>query len=456
MGGSAGEDLLHDFLGRLQQSLRIRRLLGIALVLSLLGVAATFLYALVPRQYALTISGGDLLGNRHFLAKLLKEEGEKDGLSLRILPSGGSVEVLESLDAGKLDLAIIQGGLDAHYPNVVHVATVSPELIHFLVKPGLTNIKDLSGKLVNLGGKGGGTRIVAKEILRYSGLEENVDYIESNYSNEDLVSLRPEKLPDVVVVVSFAPSFMADHLVKERGYRLLEMPFPASLSLRLGWVADTKVLAYTYSIMPPVPDKDVKTVGVYSHLVANRKVDPHAIFKVLETLYGPELENRFRQKFDEAKQLTLPSGFEISAGTELFLARKEPLLSVKTFDKIKSLFGLILSVVSTLLVVWRWFKAEPKQSSDDKEFKGYLKKIAGIESRLAELEQSSYSAADLDALSTQLATVKREVTARSASAELKDPGIVRTILLCLVDAREHISSLYAASRPGDDFRATQS
>jgi TRAP-type uncharacterized transport system substrate-binding protein len=444
---SEGEKVLSDFLHKLQSSERIRGYLALLLLLILLSIAGRFVYDLLPREYSLTITGGDMMGNRHFLAKLLQEEGAHNGLSLRVLPTSGSIEALEAVDSGKIDVAIIQGGLDAHFANIVHVATVSPELVHFLIKPEIAEVKDLHGRLINLGGKGGGTRVIARQILRYSNLEDDVDYSESNFSNEELIAMRPDRLPDVIVVVSFAPAFVADFFVKERGYRLLEMPFPESLALRLGWVADSTVLAYTYSVAPPVPSKDIKVIGVNSHVVAHRSIDPRAIFKVLDTLYGPNVENRFRQKFDESKQLTMPSGFELSEGTELFRERKDPLLSSKTLDKLKSLFGLVMSVLSTFLVLWRWFRHAPKTAeSDDKLFKAHIKEIVAIDERLAELGGRRFSDEELAQVETQLGDLHHRVTRLAASAKLDDPGLVRTVLLCATHANERVRELQDRAR----------
>ena len=438
------DSLLAEYLRRLQRSNRVRRTLAALLVVAILAVGGKSAYDLLPREFSLSITGGDMMGNRHYLAKVLQEEGARSRLSLRVVPTAGSIEALESVDAGKIDVAIIQGGLDASFPNIVHVATLSPELVHFLVKSDIAAVKDLRGRLINLGGKGGGTRTVARQILRYSNLQDNVDYSESNFSNEELIAMRPERLPDAVAIVSFAPSFMADFFVKERGYRLLEMPFPESLALRLGWVADSKVLAYTYSVSPPVPASEIKVIGVSSHVVANRAVDARAIFNLLDVLYGPSVENRFRQKFDETTQLTMPSGFDLSAGTEMFRERNDPLLSAKTADKVKSVFSLIMSVLSTILIVWRWIKnaPAPEPSSADSRLKEHLKAVVALDDRLVALGRGGYSEANLAAVEDELVELRRRITELAAStAKLEDPGLVHTALACVMQANDRLRDL---------------
>jgi len=296
--------------------------------------------------------------------KVLQEELEQKHVSIKIVHAAGSVEALEEVNDGKIDLALVQGGLDANYPNVEHVATISPELIHFLVKSDIREVKDLRGKFINMGVKGDGVSVVTNQILRISGLNAETDYAETNFSDEEILGMRPENLPDVIVEVSYAPSDIADFLVKHRGYHLLEMSFPPSLAMRLGWVSDSKILAYMYSIIPAVPEKDIQVVGVNLHLVANKNVDPNAIVQVLDALYGPRVTTRFGHNISESDML-LPSGFQVSKGTELYLSQKQPFLTDALLNKFKAIFGLAVTVVSILLVLVRWWKTERTEERDE-------------------------------------------------------------------------------------------
>lgn len=360
------EKYFEEKLEILRTNRKIQKRIIFILIFLLLGLAAKFAYELMPRHFNLSLTGGGLLSNRHHLAKILSEEAGQQHLSIRVLPTSGSIQAMDLIDAGKLDLAFIQGGLDSNYENIRHVATISPELIHVLVKPGIDSIKDIRGKTVNMGSLTGGTRIVAKQIFDLSGLKHGVDYVEKNFTERDLIEMRPERLPDVIVLISYAPSDVVDVMVKKHGYDLLEMPFPPSLAIRLGWVADAKILGYMYSIVPAVPPKDIQVVGVDLHLIANKNVDPRAVAAVIETLYGPRVSNRFGQKIPESELLS-PSGFPISAGTELYLSRKEPLMTEALMDKLKALFGLLMTLGSTLLVIFKWFTMDDKDEKQDED-----------------------------------------------------------------------------------------
>jgi TRAP-type uncharacterized transport system substrate-binding protein len=432
--------LLDSFLQRIQQNAKIRNGLALLLLIGLLGIVASFVYDIIPRHYSLNITGGDILSNRHYLARLLQDESAGFGVALQVDPMSGTSEALHAVDTGKLDMAFIQGGLESDFPNIVHVATVAPEVLHFLVRPEIKEISDLRGRLVNLGSRKGGTRVVAKQVLQFSGLAENIDYVEANLSADELVVVPGAKLPDAIVITSFAPSDIVEFLVRERGYVLLEIPFPASLALRYGWVADSKIMAYAYSVKPPVPARDIRTVGVNLHLVANKNVDPRAVFGVLEALYSPGLGMRLDLKINES-QLAVPSGYPLSQGSKMFVDRKNPLLSAATLDKIKALFGLVLSVASTVLVVFKWFRgvpAEPERPpTHDAQFLAWLAQIGSLEKECDE-PGTVLSRERASELLRQLSAIKAEALEGLGSARFDNPQLPQHLLLAVADARTRI------------------
>jgi TRAP-type uncharacterized transport system substrate-binding protein len=359
------EELLFKGLDWLRSKHHIRKGLALVVIALLLGIAGKFAYDLYPRHYELSISGGGMLTKSHQLAKVLQEEATRANISLLITPTKGSFQALNDLNDGALDLAFVQGGVDVvGYENVRQVASIAPQLIHFLVRGDVKTIQDIRGKTVNLGEKNGGPSIVSNQILRFSGLVPEVDYVETNFSDEQLLGMKTAFLPDVIVQVSYAPSATVDFLVQKRGYQLMEMSFPPSLALRMGWVADAKILAYTYQISPPVPAKDIQVVGVNLNLLANKDVDANAIAALLPVLYSPQVASRFNFPISEDKMLT-PSGFPVSDGTEVYIASKQPYITAQTIDQIKGIFGLVMSLLSVALVVFKWFKAPDEAEEAD-------------------------------------------------------------------------------------------
>ncbi|MES2402270.1 MAG: TAXI family TRAP transporter solute-binding subunit [Pseudomonadota bacterium] len=439
--------ILNDWLNRLQRNERVRKTLACLLVIVLLGIAAHYVYEVLPRTYSLKITGGDILGNRHYLAGTLRDDILPLGVRLDVLPTDGSQEALSQVSEGKLDLALIQGGLELPYPNVTHVANLAPELLHFLVRPDIKDIAGMRGVRINLGSKKGGTRVIAKQLLEFSGMQDGVDYVETNLGTEDLLALRKDRLPEVIVITSFAPSNVADYIVKQHGYSLLEIPFPNALALRQGWVADSKVMAYMYSVQPPVPPRDVKTVGVNLQLVANANLDPRAVFKVLEGVYSPDLQMHLKMKFDEDKILE-SSSYPLSSGTRLFMDRKNPFLSQATLKKVEALFGLILSVASTLIVVFKWFKGAPpepvKPETDDAFFVALIERVLAVDAAIDAAPGGRLALDPLDASQKELSDIKATAMRRlTANGLLGNANLVPQLFSAIADSRARLEFMRA-------------
>ena len=137
------EEHIFKALDWLRSKHHIRKGLALLLIALLLGLAGKFAYDLYPRHYELTISGGGMLTKSHYLSKVLQAEAAQQNITLTIVPTAGSFEALNELNAGKLDLAFVQGGIDPiGYDNVTQVASMPPQLIQFLVKSDVKTIQD--------------------------------------------------------------------------------------------------------------------------------------------------------------------------------------------------------------------------------------------------------------------------------------------------------------------------
>ena len=249
-------------------------------------------------------------------------------------------------------------------------------------------------------------------------------------------------MPDAIITVSSVPSYLVEILVRERHYEVMEIPFPESLALRHGWAANGQILAYTYSPSPPVPPKTIQTVAVNMHLLANAKVDPAAIEKLLEVLYGPSLASLMRQPLDESK-ITVSSGYPISAGMTAYLTRNESIITVESWNKLTSLFGLVMSFSGMGIVVIRWFRGkEPKPVFHDDEFHQYLVDVATVERSAFTMETSGkLDPSELRRMREQLGGLRATVIERYPRVALKDPFLFDRCVASVRASHEHVGRL---------------
>jgi TRAP-type uncharacterized transport system substrate-binding protein len=445
-GAAEIESLLGRLLAYLQSRRHIRVTLGVLVVGAFVALAARSIYAFVPQRYTLSISGGDIVSNRHYLARILQNECAKKGVTLVVEPREGAVSVLQAVSEGKIDLALIQGGLDTVFPNVEHVATVGTELVHLLVKRGIRGMSELRGKSVNLGPKDSGERQVGVTITQFAGYAENVDYVETNFTAEQLLALPQERMPDAIFVISSVPSYLAEQLVRDRNYDVVEIPFPEALALRHGWAADGRILPYTYDLAPPVPAQTIQTVAVNLHLVANSKVNPAAIEKVLEVLYSPSVANTLRQPIDEAR-IAISSGYPVSAGMTAYLNRNQSLFTLETWNKLAGMFGLVMSFGGMGIVVLKWFRGPaPEPTYHDDEFRQCLSEVASIEKTAFAMEASGQVDDDeLRSMRDKLAALRTDILERQGTVVLKDALLYDRCLASVRAAHEYVGRMLARS-----------
>ncbi|AVR97178.1 TAXI family TRAP transporter solute-binding subunit [Pseudoduganella armeniaca] len=437
------------FLDRLRQHRALRDALAWAALLALLSAAAWCAFQLAPRRYHMRITGGDITSNQHFLARGLQQEAAANGVLLDLRPSAGSQEALALVAAGEVDLAFIQGGLDLPYPHVVHVATVTPELLHVLARPSVQSLAGLRGKRVNLGSRQGGTRIIATALLGFAGLRAEVDFVESNLSTEELLTLRSERLPDALVIRSFAPSEVVDYLIRQHGYVLLDVPFASAFAQRHDWAIEGRIMAGTYGIEPVAPPRAISTVGVNLRLVANDSTDPRAIASVLESLYGAPLGARLKLRFDEA-QILASATYPPAEGTRLFMAQRQPLQIGPALDKASAQLGLAVSLVSTLLVIVNWCKGAllPAAGPDgDDTCLACLARLGELEARYGDrLARGTLHQHEVDALERHLSAIKA-ATLASIGRPLQDKQLPANVLLALAELRARLDSLRRKPMP---------
>ncbi len=335
----------------------LRRTGYAAAIVALLAAAIALFDTAASQTYHLRISGGHLLSNRHMLARQIQSEIAGHGFEVEVVPTGGATETLDMLDEGTLDLGLVAGHLDDGRDNIVQVAAIAPELLHLLVRPGIATIADLRGKMVQTGATGKATRDFVHETLSFAGLVPGRDYLEVGYDEDRLADLPGPQLPDAVFLLSFAPSPLADRLVREHGYRMAALPFGKALSLRQNWAGPATIIGRTYAAEPPVPAEDLPTIGVTVMLVANRALPADAAYRLLTALAGPAFAARTGIVLDDTSLLP-PSGLPVSEGALRYLRRHDPIVAAAPLLRLArnaAALGLVaLAIAATLL----WVRAE--------------------------------------------------------------------------------------------------
>jgi TRAP transporter TAXI family solute receptor len=162
-----------------------------------------------------------------------------DGDNLRVLPivgRGVAQNVKDVMFLRGVDMGITQANVLKHYAKtgelganfieqVVYVAKLFNEEVHIVVRSDVTDIKQLNGKLVNLGTPGSGTAITGRLLLDDLGIQVQ----ESHLNDADAIEKLKSGGIAAAVFMAGKPAPVMDWLKGSDGLKLLSIPYAKEL-----------------------------------------------------------------------------------------------------------------------------------------------------------------------------------------------------------------------------------
>jgi hypothetical protein len=275
-----------------------------------------------------------------------------------------------------------------------------------------------------------------------------------------------EELPDAVITVASLPTPMIRHLVTTWGYRLVPIPFaeafglseidydngptevdPSKARAQVDRVHlhPTHVPAFTYGVDPAVPDATLPTFGARILVVTNRKTDPEAVKRLLESIFLSDFAEVARPPL-ETSLLDLPAEFPLHPGTVEFMQRNKPLIVGDAVDFLEKTSSLTGAVLGGLFVIWQWARRRYRRRRE-LGFESYLLKVTSIEQEALQLELASrLELAPLLSLQADLGRLKNEAMERFTDGELEGEGLMSGFLTHANDARDYLARLILHAR----------
>lgn len=228
------------------------------------------------------------------LSKLAADNGS---LEIDVKTTTGSAANVRLLSKGYIDLAIAQSDIinDAYngsgtfskngaYDGYYAVAGLYTEACQIVVKADskIESVGDLQDKKVGIGEKESGTEQNAAQILAAYGLSDNMLYTVNLDYTESAKQLASGEIDAFFCTVG-ANTTIIDELSKQCNIRLLSIDESQASRLKSAYsfYTDCTIPANTYNGQ----DKDVKTLGVKSVLLANNKVSDEQVEKLTKLIF---------------------------------------------------------------------------------------------------------------------------------------------------------------------------
>ena len=298
---------------------------GTILMVCAAGLVGTYLlFVKAPPPSKIVIATGGTAGAYYQFAQKYAEELKKEGLTLEVRETNGSVENLHLLEDGAsgVSVAIVQSGVagpeDREKLQALGSLYREPLWVFYRDSQSFDRISQLAGKRIGVGPDGSGTNAVAVQLLAANGLPEAVDAAKPDKKT----TLVPEKVADAAVALRkgdldaafFVAAFKADYvqqLLNDDGVRLLNFSEQEAYHRKYRFLSELTIPAGLVNLGQNLPPKDVSLVAPTAVLVARKDLHP-ALVSLLLTVatrvhgQGDELSNP--GEFPSASYTDIPVG----------------------------------------------------------------------------------------------------------------------------------------------------
>ena len=454
-------------------------LLGILGVTALSIAVFVFVYEPPVRPIQLRITAGQDEGTRHRIAQVLRAEATHRAVAIELHAMAGSEKALQAVKSGRVDIALVQGGLEmSDHPGLQQVAALHIEPLHLLVKAELNgavarNLTGLRGKVVNVGERGSGTYLLATEVMAFSGLRAGIDYTATTQTYAELERETDKaRLPDAVFSVSTLPSPIARYLVSSHHYRLISLPFRDAFALGVldsdhnppdtfgkrpiridrRHVYDTTIPAFAYEIEPGVPPEVIHTLGTRMLFIARKELASATIQRLLEVVFNSPFSRALEPPLD-VKLLESAPELPWHDGTIDYVRRNSPLIVGDVIDLIEKELSIIAVLVGGVFCLSQWLRRRYRRRRE-RSFEAYILQVAKVERHALALSRApTLDLAALLQLQEELSRIKGEALDRFANGELDGEELMSGFLTHASDARDFVMRLILHQRDDLEERA---
>jgi TRAP-type uncharacterized transport system substrate-binding protein/ketosteroid isomerase-like protein len=268
---------------------------GLVAVIALAAlVAAYFLLVEPPPPRQLRIAAGSTEGAYFAVANRYAEELRKDGITLDVVVTEGSLENLRLLgdDSSNVSMALVQSGLasDEERAEFVSLGSIyrEPLWIFYRGAEPITVLGQLAGKRIAVGPEASGTHRAAVELIAANGVTlagqaggvPGVDYSKLGGDAAAVALVRDEV--DAAVFVASIDAPYVRTLLSAEGVRLVDLAQQAAYAHRYRHLSPVTLPRGLVDLGRDIPAADVRLVAPAATLVVRKDFHPAFVSLLLD------------------------------------------------------------------------------------------------------------------------------------------------------------------------------
>jgi len=214
----------------------------------------------------------------------------RDGVTLKLVPSEGSVDNLRKLTDPNdpVDVAFVQGGIaeGVDIDGLVSLGSVAYAPVSVFYRPHneevISRLSELTGKRVAIGAQGSGARLLALTLLKASGITPAKDKREVKGATQ-LLDIGGDEaaraLTNGTIDAAFlmgdsaAPATMGK-LLRTPGVRLLDFTQAPAYARRFAYLNELTLPAGVFDLGRNLPDHPIRLIAPTAELIARDDLHP--------------------------------------------------------------------------------------------------------------------------------------------------------------------------------------
>ncbi len=279
----------------------VRRLIAVTLAVGVL-VSATWVESSHAGRKFLTIGTAGFSGVYYpvggAICRVVNRKKSEHGITCSVQSTGGSIENLNSVRTGEVDMAFAQSDWQANAylgtgvfsdmgpdKDLRSVMSMHGEAMTLVARAdaNITSLDDLKGKRVNIGNPGSGMRATMEEVMRAKGWDNSIFALASELKSSEQAQKLCDNQIDAFIFATGHPNGSVQEVTSICDTRIIDFTGPAidQLIEEHSYYAPASIPGGMY---PGTPE-DVQTFGVRATLVTSANVDDELVYEVVKAVF---------------------------------------------------------------------------------------------------------------------------------------------------------------------------
>ena len=257
---------------------------ALLLVVASFWLASRYIRPAPPDSFVM--STGPEGGAYHLFARRYRDILARDGVTIELKPSQGSIENLERLNApgAEVQAALVQAGVAAggslNDLRSLGAVYYEPLWIFYRGAREATRLNELADRRIAVGPQGSGTRALALELLRAVGADIGRPSVEALGGAAAADALQAGRI-DAVFVVGAPDAPIVQRLAKADGIRLLSLSNAEAFARRFPYLTPLTLPSGVVDLAAHVPPREVTLLATTATLVVRADFHPALAFLLL-------------------------------------------------------------------------------------------------------------------------------------------------------------------------------